>query len=170
MSQFLASGGQNIGVSALASVLPISIQDWYLRVDWFDLAVQRTLKGIFQHHSAKTSILCHSAFSIVPLSHPYKTTGKTIALIRWTFFGKVMHLLFNMLSRLVIDFLPRSKHLSISLLQSPPVLILKPPKIKFISFHYFPIYLPWSDGTSGEGNSTPLQYFCLENPVNGGAW
>jgi len=88
------------------------------RMDWLDLAVQGTLKSLLQHHSSKTSILWHSAFFTVQLSHPYMTTGKTIALTRWTFVGKVMSLLFNMLSRLVITFLPRSKCLLISLLQS----------------------------------------------------
>ena len=83
-----------------------------LRIDWFDLlAVQGTLKSLLQHHSSKASILRHSAFFMVQLSHPYMTTGKTIALTRWTFVGKIMSLLFNMLSRLVIAFLPRSKHL-----------------------------------------------------------
>src|SRR5574337_685777 len=86
-----------------------------IRMDWLDLlAVQGTLKSLLQHHSLKTSILWHSTFFTVQLSHPYMTTGKTIALIRWTFIGKVMSLLFNMLSRLVITFLPRSKHLLIS--------------------------------------------------------
>ena len=84
------------------------------RVDWFDLlALQGTLKSLLQHHSSKASILGHSAFVIVQLSHPYVTTGKTIALIRWTFVGRVRSLLFNMLSRFVIDFLPKSKHLLI---------------------------------------------------------
>ena len=88
------------------------------RIDWFHLlAVQRTLNSLLQHHSSKASILQHSAFFIVQLSHPYMTTGKTIALTKWTFIGKVMSLLFNMLSRLVITFLPRSKHLLISWLQ-----------------------------------------------------
>ena len=101
------------------------------RTDWFHLlVVQGTLKSLLQHHSSKTSILWHSAFFIVQLSHPYMTTGKTIALTRWTFAGKVMFLLFNMLSRLVIAFLPRSKHLLISWLQSPSAVILEPPKIK----------------------------------------
>ena len=94
-------------------------------MDWFDLfAVQGTLKSLLQHHSSKASILQHSAFFIVQLSHPYMTPGKTITLTRWIFVGKVMSLLFNMLSRLVI----------------------------------------------GEGNGTPLQYSCLENPMDGGAW
>ena len=87
--------------------------------NWFDLAIQQTLRSLLQHHSSKASILRHSAFFIVQLSHPYMTTGKIITLTRWTFVGKVMSLLFNMLSRLVITFLPRSKHLSTSWLQSP---------------------------------------------------
>ena len=100
-------------------------------MDWLDLlAVQGTLKSLLQHHSSKESILWHSAFFIVQLSHPYMTTGKTIALTRWTFVGKVMSLLFNMLSRLVITFLPGSKRHLISWLQSPSAVILKPRKIK----------------------------------------
>ena len=101
------------------------------RMDWLDiLAVQGTLKSLLQHHSLKASILQHSAFFTVQLSHPYMTTGKTISLTRWTFVGKVMSLLFNMLSRLVITFLPRSKRLLISWLQSPSAVILEPQKIK----------------------------------------
>ena len=101
------------------------------RMDWLDLlAVEETLKSLLQHHSSKASILWRSAFFIVQLSHPYMTTGKTIALTRQTFVGKVMSLLFNMLSRLVITFLPRSKHLLIPWLQSPSAVILEPPKIK----------------------------------------
>ena len=104
------------------------------RMDWLDLpAVQRTLKSLLQHHSSKASILQCSAFFIVQLSHPYMTTGKTIPLTRQTFGGKVMSLLFNMLSRLVITFLPRSKHLLISWLQSPSAVILEPPKIKSLT-------------------------------------
>ena len=100
-------------------------------MDWLDLlAVQGTLKSLPQHHSSKTSILQRSAFFIVQLSHPYMSTGKTIALTRRTFVGKIMSLLLNMLSRLVITFLPRSKRLLISLLQSPSAVILEPPKIK----------------------------------------
>ena len=96
----------------------------FSKIDWFDLlAVQWTLKSLFQHHSSKVSILWHSVFFRVQLSHPYMTTGKTIALTRWTFVGKVMSLLFNMLSRLVIAFLSRSKHLLISWLQSPSAMI-----------------------------------------------
>ena len=101
------------------------------RIDWFDLlAVQGTLKSLLQHHSSKASILHRSAFFTVQLSHPYMTTGKTIALTRWTFVDKVMSLLFNMLSSLVITSLPRSKHLLISRLQSPSAVILEPQKIK----------------------------------------
>ena len=99
------------------------------RIDLLDLlAVQGTLKSLLQHHSSKASILRHSAFFRVQLSHPYMTTGKTIALTRWTFVSKVMSLLFNMLSRLVITFLPRSKCLLVSWLQSPSAVILEPPK------------------------------------------
>ena len=95
------------------------------RMDWLDLfAVQGTLKSLLQHHSSKASILQLSAFFIVQLSHPYMTTGKTIALTRWTFVGKVMSLLFDMLSRLIITFLPRSKHLLISWLQSPSLVLV----------------------------------------------
>ena len=101
------------------------------RMDWLDLlAVQGTLKSLLQHHRSKASILWHPAFFIVPLSHTYMTTGKTIGLTRWTFVDKVMSLLLNMLSRLVIIFLPRSKCLLISWLQSPSVVILEPRKIK----------------------------------------
>ena len=110
------------------------------RIDWLDLlAVQGTLKSLLQHHSSKASILRHSAFFIVQLSHPYMTTGKTIGLTRQTFVGKVMSLLFNMLSRSVIAFLSKSKRLLISWLQSPSAGILEPPKIVC---HCFPIYLP----------------------------
>ena len=104
------------------------------RMSWLDLlAVQGTLKSLLQHHSSKASILWCSAFFIVQLSHLYMTTGKTIALTRWTFVGKVMSLLFNMLSRLGITFLPRSKRLLISWLQSPSAVILEPIKIKSVS-------------------------------------
>ena len=104
------------------------------RMDWLDrLAVQGTLKSLLQHHSSKASILRYSAFFIVQLSHPYMTTGKTIGLTRQTFVGKVMSLLFNMLSRLIITFLPRSKRLLISWLQSPSAVILEPRKIKSLT-------------------------------------
>ena len=116
------------------------------RIDWFDLlAVQGALKSLLQHHSSKASILRRSAFFTVQLSHPYMTTGKTIPLIRRTFVGKVISLFLNMLSRLVITFLPRSKRLLILWLQSPSAVILEPPKNKV--WHCFPIYFPWSDGT-----------------------
>ena len=130
------------------------------RMDWFDLhAIQGTLKSLLQHYSSKTSILQHSAFFIVQLSHPYMTTDKTIALTRWTFVGKVMSLLFNMLSRMVITYLPRSKRLLIWWLQSPSAMILEPRKIVW---HCFPIYFPWSDGTrchdlSGQINGETME-------------
>ena len=114
------------------------------RVDWFDLlAVQGTLKSFLQHHSSKASILWRSAFFMAQLLHPYITSGKTIALTRWTFGGKVMSLLFNMLSRFVIAFLSRSKHLLISRLQSPSELILGVQGNKVSHcYHRFPFYLP----------------------------
>ena len=108
-------------------------------------AVQGTFKSLLQHHSSKASILRRSAFFIVQLSHPYMTTGKTIALTRWTFVGKVMSLLLNRLPRLVITFLPKSKCLLISSLQSPSTVIFGAQKNKVS--HCFPIYLPWSNGT-----------------------
>ena len=109
--QFFTSGGQSIGVSASASVLPMNIQDWF-PLGWTGwISLQSKGLSLFQHHSSKASILQCSAFFIVQLSHPYMTTGKTTALTRRTFVGKVMSLLFHMLSRLVITFLSRSKHL-----------------------------------------------------------
>ena len=132
MSQFFASGGQSIGVSSF-SISPSNEYSGLISfmIDWFDLlAVQGTLKSLLQHHSSKASILQRSALFILQLSYPYMTTGKTIALTRWTFVGKVTSLLFNMLSKLVITFLPRSKRLLISWLQSPSAVILEPPKIK----------------------------------------
>ena len=150
MSQFFTSGGRSIGASASASVLPMNIQDWS-PLGWtglISLRFEKTLKHVLQHHSSKASILWRSAFFILQLSHPYMTTGKNIALTRRTFVGKVMSLLLNMLSRLVKTFLPRSKRLLISRLQSPSAVILEPKKIKvWHSFHCFPIYFPWSDGT-----------------------
>ena len=114
------------------------------RIDWLDLlAVQGTLKSLRQHHSSKASILWHSAFFMVQLSHPYMTTGKTIALTRQTFVGKVMSLLFNTLSKFVIAFPPRSKHLLIAWLRLPSAVILEHPQNKVSHcFHCFPIYLP----------------------------
>ena len=125
MSQFFATSGKSIGVSASASVFPTNTQDWSpLGWDWLDvLAVQGTLKSLLQHHSSKASILWRSAVFTVQLSHPYMTTGKTIALTRQTFVNKVMSLLLNMLSSLVITFLPRSKRLLISQLQSSSAVI-----------------------------------------------
>ena len=128
MSHLFTWGGQSIGVSASTSVLlhPGLIS---FRMDWLDLlAIQGTLKSLLQHHSSKASILQNSAFFIIQLSHPYMTTGKTIALTRWIFVGKVISLLLNMLSRLVITFLPRSKCLLLSWLQSPSAVILEPQK------------------------------------------
>ena len=119
------------------------------RMDWLDLlAVQGTLKNLLQHHSSKAWIILHSVFFTVQLSHPYMTTGKTIALTRQNFVGKVMSLLSNMLSKLVVNFLPRSKCLLISWLQSPSAVFWSPQNNKvWPCFHCFPIYLPWSDGT-----------------------
>ena len=116
MSQLFISGGQSLGVSASASVLPMNIQDWFPLgwTGWISLQSKGLSKSLLQHHNSKASLLRHSAFFTVQLSHPYMTTGKTIALTRWTFVGKVMFLLFNMLFRLVITFLPKSKRLLIS--------------------------------------------------------
>ena len=142
MSQFFTSSGQSIGVSASISVLAKNTQGLIsFRMDWLDLfAVQGTLESLLQHHSSKASILWCSAFLIVQLSHPYMTTGKTTALTRRT-----LSLLFNRLSRLVRAFLPRSKRLLISWLQSPSAVILEPPapqnKVCYC-FYCFPIYLP----------------------------
>ena len=130
MSQLFTWGGQSIGSFSFnissSNAHPGLIS---FRIDWLDLlAVQGTLESLLQHYSSKASILRRSAFFTVQLSHPYMTTGKTIALARWTFDGKVMPLLFNMLSRLVITFFPKSKHLLISWLQSPSLVIWSPKK------------------------------------------
>ena len=119
------------------------------RMEWLDLlAIKGTLKSLLQHHSSQASVLYHSAFFTVQFSHPYMTTRKNIALTRRTFADKVMSLLFNMLSRLVMTFLPRNKHLLISWLQSPSAGFWNQKKNKVCHcFHCFPIYLPWSDGT-----------------------
>ena len=141
MSQLFASSGQSIGVSASASVLPMNTQDWSPLgwTGWISLQ-SKGLSRVFSNITVQASILWPSAFFIVQLSHPYMTTGKNIALTRWTFVGKVMSLLFNMLSRLVITFLPRSKHLLISWLQPPSAVILEP--------HLFAMkwwdWMPWS--------------------------
>ena len=132
MSQFFPSGGQSIGVSA-SNISPSNEHSGLIsfRMDWLDFfAAQRTLKSLLQHHSSKASIFWRSAFFIIQLSHPYMTTGKTIAVTRWTFVDKVTSLLLNMLSRLVITFLPRSKCLLISLLQSSSAVILEAPRPK----------------------------------------
>ena len=142
----LASDDQNTGACFSINTSSEHAGLTSFRMDWLGLlAVQGTLKSLLQHHSSKASILRCSAFFIVQLSHPYMTTGKTIALTRQTFVGRVMSLLFNMLSRLVITFLPRSKRLLISWRQSPSALISEPRKTK--SGHCFPTNLPWSDGT-----------------------
>ena len=135
MSQFFASGGQSIEVQLQHQSFQLIFRADFFRIDWFDLvAVQGTLKSLLQHHSSKSSILQHSALFIVQLQHPYMATGKTIALTRQSFVGKVISLLFNMLFRLVIDFLPRSKHLLTSRLHhSPSAVILKPKKIKSLT-------------------------------------
>ena len=151
MNQLFASDGQSIGASASLSVLPINIQGWFplglisFRIDL--LTVQGTLKSLLQNHNSKASILWHSVFFMVQFSHLYKTTGKTIALITQTFVGKVMSLLFNMLSRLaqlsfqwisVFQFHGCSQH---------PQWFWSPRKWSLSLFPFFPIYLPWSDGT-----------------------
>ena len=134
MSQFFASGGQSIGASASALLINQYSGLISFRIDWFDLlAVQATLKSLLQHHSSKASILWRSDFFIVQLSHPFMTTGKTLALTRWTFVSKVLSPLFNMMPRIVIVFLPRSNSLLISWLQSPSVVILEPKKIKSVT-------------------------------------
>ena len=133
MSRLFASGGQSTGASAFALALPSNEYSGLIsfRADWFDLlAVLGTLKSLLQHHSSKASILQCSAFFMVHLSHPYMTTGKTIALTTWMSVDKVMSLLFNMLSRFVTGFLPRSRHLIISWQQSPSAVILEPKKTK----------------------------------------
>ena len=128
----------SIRASASVSVLPMRIQGWFsLRLTGL---ISLLSKGLWNHHTLKVSILQHSAFFIAQLLHPYMTAGKTTALTRWTFVSKVMSLLFNTLSRSVIAFLPRSKCLLISWLQSPTAVILEPKKIVCHCFHCFPIY------------------------------
>ena len=144
MSQLFASGGQSIGASALASVLPKNTQCWS-PLGW-TIWISLQSKGLSRVFSNTTVQKHQSAFFIVWLSHLYMTTGRNIALTRQTFADKVMSLLFNMLSRLVIASLPRSKCL-ISWLQSPSSIILEPKIIVCHCYHCFPIYLPWSDGT-----------------------
>ena len=149
MSQFFTSGGQSIGVSTSASLPPMNIQDWFpLGMTHSISLLSKGLSRVFSNTSSRASIFQRSVFFILRLSHPYMTTGKTIALTRSTFVGKVMSLLFNMLSRLVITFLPKSKCLLISW---PEVTICSDfgaPQNKVCHcFHCFPIYLPWSDRT-----------------------
>ena len=133
VSQFFGSSGQSIGVSASASVLAMNIQDRFpLRLTGWISLMSKGLSSLLQHHSSKASVLQCSAFVIIQFSHPYMTTGKTIASTRWNFFGKAMSLLFNKLSSLVITFLLKSKRLLISWLQSPSAVILEPKKIKSI--------------------------------------
>ena len=142
MNLLFASGGQSIGASASAPVLPMNIQGFFPLglTGWFDLlAFQGTFKCLLQHHSSKASILWQSAFFMVQLSHPYRTAGKTTALTRWTLVSKVISLLFNTLSRSAIVFLPNSKHLLISWLQSPSAVILKPKKIKSVTASTFSV-------------------------------
>ena len=153
MSQLFISHDQNTGASASASVLPMNEYSGLisLKIDWFDfLAVQETFRSLLQHHSLKTSILWHSAFFMVQVSHPYVTAGKTIALTVWTFVSRVMSLLFNTLSRFVTAFLPRNN--LIVWLQSPSAVILEPKKRKSITaFTLSPLFamkqwgqMPWS--------------------------
>ena len=148
MNQLFTSGGQNIGASASASVLPMNIQDWSpIRLTGLISLLSKGLKSLLQCHNSKASILWHSAFFMVQLSHPYMTPGKTIALTTQICVGKVMSLLFNKPSKMIITFLPRSKCLLISWLQSASAVILEAPKIVCHCFHCFPVYLPWSGGT-----------------------
>ena len=141
-----------------------------LQIDWLDLlADQGTFRSLLQHHSSKASILWHSAFFMVQLSQQYVTTGKTIALTIQTFVGRVMSLHFNTPSSFVIAFLPRSNYLVISWLQSPSAVIFEPKKRKFVTTSTFSPSI--CHAVMGpEGNGTPLQYSCLENPMDGGAW
>ena len=152
MSWLLASGGQSTGASASASVLPMNIQDWFpLRL--IGLILQsKGLSSLLQHHSLKASTLQYSAIFMVHVSHLSMTTGKTTDVTRCTYVGKVMSLLFNMLSRLVIAFLPRSKHLNFMAFNFMAAVTIRSDfgdqdnKVSHY-FHCFPIYLPWSDGT-----------------------
>ena len=147
MSQLFPSGGQSIG-SFSFNISPFKEYSGLItfKIDWFDLlAVQGMFKSLLQHHSNKASIHWHSAFLMTQLSHPYMTAGKTIALTIQTFVGKIISLLFNTTSRFVIAFLPSSRHLLISRLQSPYALILEPKKIVCHYFHFSPICLPWWD-------------------------
>ena len=146
MCQLLASGGQSFSFSINPSNEYSRLISF--RIDWFDLlAVQRTFKSLLQHHQLKASFLWHSAFFMVQLSHPYMTTGKIISLTKWTSVDKVMSLLFNTLSRFVTAFLPRSKCLLMSWLQSPSTVILEPKKTKSVTVAIFPhlFAMKWCD-------------------------
>ena len=147
MSQFFTLGGKVFELQLQHQSVQWMFTTDFFRMNWLDvLAVQGTLKSLLQHHSSKASIFQHSAFFMVHLSHWYMTTGKSIAWTSQNFVGNIMALRFNMLSRLAIAFLPRSKRLLISCLQSSSAVILEPKKIVSHCFHCFPIYLPWSDG------------------------
>ena len=150
MSQFFTSSGQSIGASTSASVLPMNIQDWFPLglIGWISLQT-KGLSRVFSNTTVpKCQIFGAQLFFIVQLSNPCMIIGKTIGLTIWTFVGKVMSLLFNMLSRLIIAFLPRSKCLLISWLQSSSAVIFGAQENKLCHcFHFFPVYLPWSDGT-----------------------
>ena len=153
VSQFYTAGGQSSGASASASLLSMNIQSWFpLRLTGLISLLSKGLSCLLQHHNSKTSIVRRSAFFMVQFSYLYVTAGKTIALSMWTFVGRVMSLLFNMLSRLAIAFLPRSKRLLISWLQSPPAIILEPKKTNSVTASTFPPsishevgdQMPWS--------------------------
>ena len=149
MSHHFAAVAQSTRTSTSALVLLMNIQGWFLiGLTWFDLlAVQGALKSLLQHHSSKASVLQHSALLMIQLSHLYLTTGKTIALIIWTFVSKVVSLLSSALSRFIIAFPPKSKHLSIPWLQLPSTVILEPKKRKSVTTStFFPFYLPWRMG------------------------
>ena len=148
MSWFFSSGGQSIGVSASASVFPMNIQDWFPLgwTGWISLQ-SKGLSRVFSNTTVQKHQFFSTQFFYSPILTSIRDHWKTIALTRWTFVGKAVSLLFNMLSVLVIAFLPRSKRLLISWLQSPSAVILEPQKIVCHCYHCFPIYLPWSDGT-----------------------
>ena len=148
MSQLFAWSGQSIGVSALVSFFPMNTQDWSPLewTGWISLHSKGPSR-VFSNTTVPKHQFSDTQLSLVQLSHPYMTTGKTIAMTRQTFVGKAMYLLFNMLSRLVIAFLPKSKRLLISWMQSPSAVILEPRNKVSHCFHCFPIYFPWSDRT-----------------------
>ena len=157
MSQFFTSDVQSIGASASTSVLPMNIQDWSPLgwTGWISLQ-SKGLSRVFSNTTVQKHQLFCTQLSLWSNSqHPYMTTGKIIALTKWTFVCKIMSLLLNMTSRLAIAFLPRNQHLLISWLQSPSAMILEPKKIVCCCIHCFPKYLPWSDGTGCQN----LQFF-----------